>query len=180
MTVENIAQGLLDQFAPSYEFVLREHLLVGLPATRIADSLHRFGADPTDMFGWVLGVPMPLRPNSSSPGFDEILSNGRWTKLGERPGEEVVFGAAGRFWTSFSDWQRVSAQEFSTFARPRRGTIAISLSYRPYRDTRTLLTFEARAKTTDDIAYRWAAWYWQAVKPTARLVVRQVLRRATV
>ncbi|KAA9161877.1 hypothetical protein FPZ12_013545 [Amycolatopsis acidicola] len=179
MTVEHVAPRLLDQFAPSYDFVLREHLLVDTPATRTTDALRRFGSDPAALFGWAFGVPMPLRPNSSSPGFDEILSNGQWTVLGERAGQEVVLGTAGRFWTSFSDWQRVSAQEFPSFRRPRRGTIAIALSYHPYHENRTLLTFEARAKTTDEVAYRWADWYWEAVKPTARLVVRQVLRRAT-
>jgi hypothetical protein len=179
VTVENTAPRLLDQFTPRYDFMLREHLVVeGTPPTT-CEMLARFSASPPQVFDWVLGVPMPLRPRASAPGFDEILVNGRWTVLGLRPEQEIVLGAAGRFWTSFSDWQKVSASEFPTFSRPRRGTIAIAIAHQPYGENQTLLTFEARATTTDEVAYRWADWYWQTVKPTARLVVRQILRRAS-
>ncbi|GAB2957599.1 hypothetical protein GCM10017788_76260 [Amycolatopsis acidiphila] len=175
VTVDNAAPTLLDQFTPRFDFALREHVLVD---GRPDETYEKFSALP-EVFGWALGVPLPLRPRDCAPGFDEILANGRWTVLGRRPDREIVVGAAGRFWTSFSDWQNVTAQEFPTFSRPRRGTIAIAFVHRPYGEEQTLLTFEARATTTDEVAYRWADWYWHTIKPTARLVVRQVLRRAT-
>jgi hypothetical protein len=175
VTVDNVAPTLLDQFTPRYDFLLREHLLVD---ARPDETYEKFSELP-DAFAWAPGTRLPLRPHGCAPGFDEILANGRWTVLGRRPGQEIVLGAAGRFWTSFSDWQNVSAQEFPTFSRPRRGTIAIAFVHRPFGEEQTLLTFEARATTTDAVAYRWADWYWHTIKPTARLVIRQVLRRAT-
>ncbi|GHF74032.1 hypothetical protein FHX82_002078 [Amycolatopsis bartoniae] len=175
MTVENAAPTtLLDQFTPHYDFMLREHLLVH---ARPEETYERFSVLP-EVFDWSFGVPVPLRPHECAPGFDEILANGRWTELGRRQDEEIVLGTAGRFWTSFSDWQQVSAQEFPTFSRPRRGTIAIAFVHRPYGEEQTLVTFEARATTTDAVAYRWADWYWHTIKPTARLVIREVLRQA--
>ncbi|WP_435159223.1 hypothetical protein [Amycolatopsis sacchari] len=174
MTVEQIAPTLLDEFTPRFDFAFREHLLV---QGRPEQTYRRFGELP-GAFQRALDRTVPPRPRRCAPGFDEILTKGRWTVLASSPGEEVVLGAAGRFWTPFCDWQQVSAQEFATYSRRRRGTIAISIGHRPYGDELTLMTFEARATTTDAVAYRWADWYWQTVKPTARLVVREVLRGA--
>jgi hypothetical protein len=75
------------------------------------------------------------------------------------------------------DWQSLTAGEFATFSRPRRAKIAISFAVHPYGLGRTLLTFQARSVASDPVAYRWADWYWHTVRPTARLVVRGLLRR---
>ncbi|WP_236796421.1 hypothetical protein [Amycolatopsis sp. GM8] len=174
MTMENVTpMTLLDQYTPHFDFVLREHLLV---TANPDETYKKVGEVPASF--QPLGVPSPLRPRHCAPGFDEILAHGRWTVLGRRPGQELVLGAAGRFWTAFSDWQHITAEEFPNFSRPRRGTIAIAFVHRPYGEEQTLLTFEARATTTDPVAYRWAEWYWHTVKPTARLVIRRILRGA--
>lgn len=116
----------------------------------------------------------PLRPRKDVPGFDEVLASAPWQPL--RTGEyEVVMGAAGRFWTPFMDWHRVGPGEFETFDRPCRATLAVSVSLWPYDPGQTLLTWEARARATDNVAFRWADWYWSLVRTTARLVVRDLL-----
>jgi len=176
MTVEPVAPTLLDEFTPNFEFALREHVLVTAGPARADEILRRFSVSPSGLFGWL--PPVPMRPCLSAPGFDELLAHGRWTVLGHRPGEGVVLGAAGRFWTAFSDWQPIAAEEFATYARPRRATIAIAITHTAC-GPRSLLTFEARATTTDAVAYRWADWYWHTIRPTARLVIREVLSRAS-
>ncbi|HVW44629.1 MAG TPA: hypothetical protein VHC18_25095 [Amycolatopsis sp.] len=175
MTVNDDAPTLLDQFTPHFDFALREHVLITCEPGRAAQLVSRFSAGPPRLFGCALGVPM--RPRVSTPGFDELLANGRWSVLGHRPGEGVVLGAAGRFWTTYADWQDIAPADFASYNRPRRATIAVAISHAPG-TAGTLLTFEARATTTDPIAYRWADWYWHTIRPTARLVIRQVLRQA--
>lgn len=73
----------------------------------------------------------------------------------------------------------VAALSAAGLVSARRGTIALAFVHRPYGEEQTLLTFEARATTTDQVAYRWADWHGHTIKPTARPVVRRVLRRVT-
>ncbi|TNC28061.1 hypothetical protein [Amycolatopsis alkalitolerans] len=172
MTVQNATPALLDHFTPHVDFGLREQLLTGTRPGGIGAKLDELPA----AFRAPLEVPSPLRPREFAPGFDEILAHAPWTVLGRRPGRELVLGAAGRFWTAFSAWESIAAREFPAFSRPRRGTIAIAFVHQPYDEEQALLTFEARATTTDPVGYRWAGWYWQAVEPTARSVIRRLLR----
>jgi hypothetical protein len=172
---EVIPVTVLDGCAPRFDFTMREHLTVeALPAATFV-PLGRLGSAQPQVFGLAVPPVPPVRPSAGVPGFDEILATANWAVLGRRAGVEVVLGAAGRFWTPFMDWQTITPEDFATFARPRRATIAISLGVRPYGLTRTLLTFEARARATDPVAYRWADWYWHTIKPTARLVIRDLL-----
>ncbi|NKQ58612.1 hypothetical protein HFP15_37785 [Amycolatopsis sp. K13G38] len=177
MSAEPVAPTLLDEFTPRFEFSLQEHALVSVGPARAEKMLRRLNVSPVRLLDGV--YPVPMRPRPSTPGFDELLVNGRWTVLGYRVGESVVFGAAGRFWTVFSDWQPITPAQFVSYSRPRRGTIAVAISHLPCGPRQTLLTFEARATTTDEVAHRWADWYWHSVRPTAHLVIREVLRRAS-
>ncbi|KAA9166401.1 hypothetical protein FPZ12_002240 [Amycolatopsis acidicola] len=162
---------LLDEFTPRFDFELREHMAVEADPGEVYATL----AAPDKALLEVSGKP--LRPRPSVPGFDEVLDGAPWTVLARRPGQEVVFGAAGRFWTPYMDWQRLDRDTFGGFGGPRRASLAIAFSVLPYGDSRTLLTFEARATCTDEIAFHWADWYWHTVKPTARIVMRTVLTR---
>jgi hypothetical protein len=172
--VEIAAPTLLDEFTARHEWSLHEQVEVRRGP---AETYTHLAECPRKLFCG-LAFPLPLRPRAGTPGFDEILARAPWTMLGHRPGSELVFGVAGRFWTSFCDWETVGADEFPAYSRRRRGTLAIALTCRPFGDGHTLLAFEARATTTDAIAHRWADWYWRTISPTARLAVHQVLRRA--
>jgi hypothetical protein len=169
---EVIRVTVLDDCAPRFDFTVREHLAVEAPPGAAFAPLRQLDAAHPEVLG--VAVP-PERPRAGVPGFDEILTTANWVVLGRRAGVEIVLGAAGRFWTPFMDWQAIKPESFETFARPRRGTIAISFVVRPYGLARTLLTFEARARATDAVAYRWADWYWHTIKPTARMVIRDLL-----
>jgi hypothetical protein len=171
---EVVGVTLLDESAPQFDFALREHLPVEAPPHVVYAALTRFDSARPRMID---GTTPPLRPRTGVPGFDEILATANWVVLGRRPGTELVLGAAGRFWTPFMDWQDLTAGEFATFARPRRAKIAISFGVHSCGLGRTLLTFEARTMATDRVAYGWADWYWHTIRPTARLVVRGLLRR---
>lgn len=164
--------SLLDHCADRFDFGIREHRTFVISGRQVRAAVPRLVADPPRLFDEAT-VPRRRRPGVA--GFDELLSTARWALLG-RNAREAVLGAAGRFWTPFMDWQPVSAEEFAVFSRPRRATIAVSLAARPYGDERMLLSFEARVRCTDAIAFRWADWYWHSARDDARLVARDVLR----
>ncbi|GAB2996644.1 hypothetical protein LWP59_18610 [Amycolatopsis acidiphila] len=164
--------SLLDECAARFDFVVREHHAATVSPSQVWAALPGLLADPPRLFG---GAAVPNRQRAGIAGFDELLSTARWVLL-RRDANEVVLGAAGRFWTPFMDWQQLSAEEFTTFSRPRRATIAVSLAVLSYGRGQQLLTFEARVRSTDAIAFRWADWYWQSIRASARLVVRDLLR----
>lgn len=166
---------LLDETAPLFDFALREHLVVDAVPDVTYQVLSRQLAAPRPQL--IRDLARPLRPRRGVPGFDEILARAQWVELGRRPGAEIVLGAAGRFWTPYMEWQPITLSEFHTFSRPRRARLAVSLRVRGYGTGKSLLTFEVRAVTTDRVAYRWADWYWHLIRPTARVVVRGLLRR---
>ncbi|WAL68858.1 hypothetical protein ORV05_14175 [Amycolatopsis cynarae] len=166
---------LLDETAPLFDFALREHLVVDAVPELTYQAMNRQLEESRPRL--IPDFARPLRPRRGVPGFDEILAGARWVELGRRPGAEILLGAAGRFWTPYMEWQSVTLSEFRTFSRPRRARLAVSLSVCSYGVGQSLLTFEARALTTDRVAYHWADWYWHIIKPTARVVVRGLLRR---
>jgi two-component system response regulator DevR len=171
---------LLDEFAPNRDFALTEHLVVGAPpdATYAAVAPLRdenLRSRALRSLTWARGLPVRARPHETAPAFEEILVRGKWVLLGERPGREIVLGAAGRFWTPFLKWHDITPEEFATYGRPRSGTIALAFSVRPYEREQSLLTFGTRITVLDPVARRWAQSYWRAIRPSAALVARQIL-----
>ncbi|HVW44058.1 MAG TPA: hypothetical protein VHC18_22175 [Amycolatopsis sp.] len=160
---------LLDELAPRFDFALREHIAVEAPGPVVYSALAGSGTRRCRC-----GVPT-VRPRRNVPGFDELLTSARWVPLGRRPGEEIVTGAAGRFWTPYMDWCPLTPAEFAVFDRPCRATIAVSLSVGDCGAGRCVLSFEARVRATDAVAFRWADWYWHQVRPSAGVVVRDLL-----
>ncbi|GAB2999199.1 hypothetical protein LWP59_20680 [Amycolatopsis acidiphila] len=184
MPSDDVAGGrepsLLAEFAPCRDFALTEHLVVAAsPGETYAVVAQLRGADLRSpvlrVLTWARGLPVRLRPDETAPAFEEILLGARWVLLGERPCQEIVLGAAGRFWTPRMRWDVVVPHEFARYDRPRSGTIALALSILPFDREQTLLTLDTRVTVHDPVARRWAELYWQAIKPTARLVARQVL-----
>lgn len=106
----------------------------------------------------------------------ELPSEGAWVKLGENPGHEVVFGAAGRFWNGPIRWERITTERFASFAVPDSARIAASMAVHPYSPGRVLLSYETRVLATDDRARRGLTRYWRFLAPFIGMVLRGVLR----
>jgi hypothetical protein len=84
-------------------------------------------------------------------------------------------GAIGRFWGGETAWVQIDAPEFQSFDRPRNAKIACNISLRPYGDRRTLTTYEARTRATDEAARRAFLCYWTFVSPGVGIVMRSTL-----
>lgn len=148
---------------PRPDFVLREHLVVAAPpeATYEAVGLLR----PSDLgSSWVRSL------------VTKILLGDQWILLGERPGQEIAIGAAGRFWTPFAEWQEVTPEGFAHFSVPRNGTIALSFAVRSHGEGESLVTFTARVAVADTADRRQAGLYWRLVKPVGRVIARAMLQ----
>jgi hypothetical protein len=87
------------------------------------------------------------------------LGEGGWVLLGERPHDEIALGLVGKFWRPVIPFARVSADEFTDFARPGWAKTVFSLSVRGL-EQGTLLSGVMRTATTDGHARRWFRRYW--------------------
>lgn len=105
----------------------------------------------------------------------DLPSEGDWVRLGEDPGREIVFGAAGRFWSGPVQWQRITRETFASFDAPGSARIAANLAVHPYSPGRVLLTYETRTEATDDRTRRGIRRYWRALSPFIGIVLRGVL-----
>lgn len=170
--------GLLREFAPCHDFALAEHLVVDAPAEETYATVAQVrGGDLCAPVLRALGraLPVRLRPAEGGPPFEDILLRAPWVLLGERPCREIALGAAGRFWTPRLRWDDITPREFPRYDRPRSATIALLFGILPSERRQTLLTFATRVTVHDPVARRWVQLYWQATKPAARMVARQLL-----
>ncbi len=132
----------------------------------------------------VRGIPdrvvhvLGRRPSTApvtSMRLADLASEGEWIRLGEDPGREIVFGAAGRFWGGPIRWERITRETFASFQAPDSARIAANLAVLPYSPGRVLLTYETRTLATDDRARRGIGRYWRVLSPFIGMVLRGVL-----
>jgi hypothetical protein len=175
-----MAVMLLDTIMPTYDVTLAEHAVVHadrsttFSAARDLDFL-RVRTPVLVAAMWVRGLPARLTHQIETVPPTLVLSEETmpgWLVLGERPGEEIVFGAVGVFWHPQIEWRAVARDDFAAFADPGFGKIACNFSVRPYGDGATLLSYECRTATTDPAARRAFARYWRVIRPFVAHIMR--------
>ncbi|MGA8217861.1 MAG: hypothetical protein WB771_04795 [Solirubrobacterales bacterium] len=118
----------------------------------------------------------PAPPEPDALRLDALEDEGEWVKLGEDFGQELVFGAIGRFWGRDISWETIGAEDFKDFRQPGFGKVAANFSVRSYGIGRTLLTYEARTAGTHPPASRAIKRYWVVVGPGIGIVLRGTVR----
>jgi hypothetical protein len=114
-------------------------------------------------------------PAPDSMRLADLPVRGQWVRLGEDPPHEIAFGVVGRFWAGETTWEEIDAEEFGGFSRPDFARIACNFSLRPYGAARTLVSYEARTRATDEHARRAFLRYWRAASTGAGVVMRSQL-----
>ena len=117
--------------------------------------------------------PPPTAPDSMR--LADLPAHGQWVRLGEDPPHEIAFGAVGRFWAGETVWEEIDAEQFADFSRPGFAMIACNFSLRPYGSARTLVSYEARTRGTDEAARQGFLRYWRAASAGAGVVMRSQL-----
>ncbi|MGI9556703.1 MAG: hypothetical protein ACR2N5_02045 [Solirubrobacterales bacterium] len=177
---------LLDQHLPEFDVTRVHHRVIDASVERTWETvksvdLMRVGEvwPITRALMWVRRLPDAVTRSSGQDGeplsFDDVAATEGWVKLDEVPGRELVLGAVGKVWRPRIEWRSVSRSEFSEFAVPGYAKIAVGLSVRPYGRRRTLLSYEARTATTDEVARRRFQRYWRLIGWGAGAVMRGAL-----
>jgi hypothetical protein len=183
---------LLDTLMPEFDAVRVEHRVIAGSQSEVYDAaIHADLVDAMRRSRVVRGlfalrgaaerVAATIGGSQAPPVQEPVLrlaemtDNGDWVKLGADPPNEFVFGAIGRFWGGETKWEQSESSAFASFRQPGYAKIAANLSFRPYGETRTLLSYEARTQATGDAARRAFLRYWAVASPGAGLVMRSAL-----
>jgi hypothetical protein len=173
---------LIDDWLPSYdesefharevdaspqavEAVLRDLKPGDLPLTRLLMGLRLLP-------GLLTGRRSARTP--SRPLLDGVLKMG-FVLLAEQPGEQVVFGVAGRPRGDGID-RLDGAQAFRAYDRPASVRAAWDFVLTPIADGRTRLSTETRIAGTDADGTRTFRRYWRIVHPGSALIRHDILR----
>jgi hypothetical protein len=186
---------LIDQFLPRFDAVESHTTIVSAPAERVWAAIRTadFGTNGVVRALFALrGVPAFLSAPRASLGrsrnltpqapltIEAALKHG-FVVLGEKPGRELLLGAAGRFWGTPGSLSRIDSTTFSSFEEPGAAQAAWNFAVRPLVGERTMLTTETRVRCVDaDSRWRFRL-YWLFIRPFSgviRLVMLRAIKRA--
>lgn len=176
------AARLIDAALPRWDVVSRHHTRVAAPPAyvyRAARGLDLRAAPLMRTLFLLRSLPglLPRAGRRQAPlgsTLDGLLRTG-FVVLGERPGEELLLGLVGRFWTPGGDIQRVTPPEFAAWDRPGFARAAWNFTVAPAGDGATRLATETRVKCTDEASARRFRRYWRVVGPFSGLIRREML-----
>jgi hypothetical protein len=113
-------------------------------------------------------------PRGSLP---ESIERFGFVRVSETPGEELVFGIAGRFWRWDGDLRRLAgAQAFLDFAEDGCVKGAWNIRVEGVAEGRTRLSTETRVQAFGPSARRKFRIYWSVIAPFSGLIRRGLLR----
>jgi len=169
---------LIDQFIPTGDRVSRHQIEVRAPAEATYAAIRQVNLGRSRAIRLLLLVRGLVRPGAArSVTLDDALRRG-FVVLGESPGEELVLGLIGRFWTPSGGVRRVAPWEFVPFAEPGYAKAAVNLRVEPRGPDACLAETETRVATTDESARRRFARYWRIVGPGSGFIRRRMLALA--
>ncbi|MGH2725695.1 MAG: hypothetical protein ACRDKS_01840 [Actinomycetota bacterium] len=177
---------LLGEIIPTWHFGNHTKIVVASPADRVAEALETANLDRDA--SWLVRALFRARGLSfpTGPTARDALTASGFSVLGERPGREIVFGIAGKFWAprEMANLVRVpDARAFEEFARPGQAKAAMNFRVEPLEEGRTLLGTETRVWCTDRRARLLFGIYWTLIRIPSGLIrvdmLRAIARRAT-
>ena len=163
----------LDEFLPEFHFNEVHSTLVAAPPERTIAAARELTPRDVPVMAGLMALRRLRLPRSPGPIFDQMLRNG-FVVLADRP-DELVLGAAGRFWSFDSDIERVTAAEFEGFDAPDHAKAVMDFHVEPAPGG-CLLSTETRIAGTDERARRSFGRYWRFVHPGSALIRRAWLR----
>jgi hypothetical protein len=166
---------LLDRFIPSPEVLEHHHIAVAAPAAvtmAAAKEMRLLDSPLIKAIFKARELALGGRPDPR-PHPAELLSQVQsigWVILAERPGREVVLGAATQPWHANPVFRSISPGDFEAFREPGYVKIAWSLRADPIDESHCTFYTETRVSTTEPQARERFKRYWSFVAPGVELI----------
>lgn len=168
---------LLDEVMPEYDVHEVHERWVPAPPAAAYEAVRTVSAREVRLFGPLMRLRTLGRSerafDGDAPLLEELLKIG-FVLLGERPGEELVVGAIGRFWSPTGN-APVPTQDFVAFAEPGYSKAVLNFVVTPERGG-SRLTTETRVVGTDAEATRKFRRYWFLIRLGSSAIRRSWLR----
>ena len=141
-------------------------------------SLFRARTLPDRLSARAHGKPPPIFPRSAH--LDEIVAPGSgFHLLADRPGEEFVAGAIGKFWETSIPFVDITPESFASYDTPGFGKVAWSLQVHDRVGGGSWIAVDLRVDATDDAAWREFGPYWKLIGRFSHWIRRSMLRDLT-
>ena len=165
-------RGSLDRFLGRWDFAEYHSIEVDAPPERVDAQVRDLDLGRSRVVRLLFRLRgMPAR----SARLDGMQGIG-FQLLDDRPGEEIVLGLIGRFWTSDGGLCRFDAQDFVAFDEPGWAKAVWNFRMTPLNGGRTRLETETRVLCTDARSRRRFRVYWTFIRPFSGLIRRVALR----
>jgi hypothetical protein len=169
--------GLLDQQFPDYDVHEVHSLWVPAPPEAAYEAVKAVSAREVRLFGPLMALRTVGRSNRifdpRRPLLDAMLKAG-FVPLDERPGEEIVVGAIGRFWSPFGNKPR-PVEDFRKFDEPGHAKAALNFRVEAERGG-SRITTETRIAGTDTASTRRFRAYWLLIRLGSGAIRRSWLK----
>ncbi len=169
--------SLLDEVMPRYDVHERHELWVPAAPPDAFEAVKAVSAAEVGLLGPLMRLRMlgrwPGRLDLRAPLIGEMEKTG-FSHLAERPDEELVFGAIGRFWSPTGNLPR-PADDFAAFSAPGYAKAAMNFAVRREREG-SRITTETRVLGTDNRASRKLRLYWLVIRPGSGAIRRSWLK----
>jgi hypothetical protein len=170
---------LIDEFMPVFDAVERHALVIAAPPAVVYAAITRVDFARSGLIRWLLR----LRGLGARRLTLADVTRRGFVLLGERPGREMAFGIAGRFWTPSGGRVALDADGFRRFEQPGHAKAVWDFRVADVGADATWLTTETRIRCVDAGARRRFGVYWAVVGRFSGLIrilmLRAVAREAT-
>lgn len=163
---------LIDEYAPDYHVASRHQIDVRATPEAVYAAVRRLDLSRSGVIRLLFGLRgLPTRGIT----LDTFLERG-FVLLDETPGQELLLGLIGRFWTLKGDLQRFEPAAFRSFDRPGYAKAAWTFHLTPQPSGSTLLVTETRVRCTDNASLCRFRRYWRVVGPFSGVIRKEILR----
>ena len=171
------AATLLDEVLPEFHYRSRHDRHVHAAPEEVASALERYQLDRDS--SPVVRLLFRLRGLRIPRGsLRDVLTSLRFAILAERPGEEVVAGTIGRFWT-LHERDNMEAprdlEDFHAFSPPGWAKGVMTFRIEPRDDGSSTLVTETRVLCIDEHARRRFVAYWTLINVFSGWIRRDLL-----
>lgn len=178
---------LIDKYLTVYEAVERHELIVPVGSAEVYAAIRKadFGEVlPIRWLLWLRSLPAAFAGRKEKQRLaqsryiltlDTFLSHG-FHLLAEKPGEEILIGLVGRFWTPTAELEATDPILFRRSLGPGKAQAAWNFTVHEISPGRTVLATETRVHCSDADSLRSFRRYWFAIRPFSGLMRRLMLR----
>lgn len=185
MTSASTDRMIIEGAMPTFDAAIATHVIVAADAETTYEAARTLDLltvrTPLLVASmWIRALPTRLLGRAAPPLPRLVVANGGlpgWLLLGERQGQEIAFGAVGKFWQPVIEWRDVQPSEFRAFNEPGWGKIAANFFVIPYGEGSSLLRYECRTVTTDPVSRRRFMRYWWLIRPFVGHIMRATVSK---